>query len=73
MVKTGTPARYMAMVAPLLAECKPSWFGWNPSLSGPSVEAAMRRRLSSSCPVNRCRVELLCRNVLTGVSGLDDG
>jgi hypothetical protein len=43
MVKTGTPAKYMAIAAPLLAECNPRWFGVNPSLSGPRVVAAKHR------------------------------
>jgi hypothetical protein len=73
MVKTGMPARYMVMAAPLLTECRPSWFGGNPSFLGPRVEAAKLRHFSSYCPENRCIVEFLCRNVLMGVSGLEDG
>ena len=47
MVKTGTPARYIAIAAPLCAECKPILSAVNPNASGPMIEAANRRRFRS--------------------------
>jgi len=47
MVNTGTAAKYIAIAAPLRAECKPILSAVNPNKSGPMVEAANRRRFRS--------------------------
>ncbi len=41
-VKTGTTDRYMAIAAPLQAECKPIWAAVKPRISGPMEVAAKR-------------------------------
>ncbi len=50
----GTPERYIAIAAPLLAECRPISYGENPSVSLPMAAAANRKRLSNCVPENRC-------------------
>jgi hypothetical protein len=54
IVNTGTCAKYMAIAAPLLAECKPISFAVKPSESSPSVLAAKRRHLRNSDLENIC-------------------
>jgi hypothetical protein len=73
MVKTGTPARYIAIAAPLRAEWRPNRFGWKPSLPSPIEVAASLRHLRSCGPVNWSLDPSLCKNVFTVVSVLVDG
>ena len=40
IVKTSTPAKYMTIVAPHLAEFKPFWSAMTPRTSGPMDVAA---------------------------------
>ncbi len=65
----GTPARYIAMAASLLVECRLSWFGLKPSFSGPMEAAVSLMHINYSWPVNLCEVELSFRYVFIGVSG----
>ncbi len=50
MVKTGTLVRYIAIAAPLLAECRPFSFAENPKMSEPIEVVASRRHRKSSVP-----------------------
>jgi len=50
MVKTGTPARYTAIAAPLLAECRPISFAEKPKMAEPIEGVASHRRRKSSVP-----------------------
>jgi hypothetical protein len=45
ILKTGTPARYIAMAEPLLAEWRPIWFVVKPRISGP-IDVAVRNEVS---------------------------
>jgi len=69
-VNTGTPARYMANAAPLLAECRPICSGENPSVFLPMAAAANHNRFSNFVPEKLMYFPLVMRNVLTGVSGV---
>jgi len=53
IVNTGTPAKYIAIAALLLAEWKPICFTVKPNSSGPIVVAAKRSLRKSTVPVNR--------------------
>jgi hypothetical protein len=72
IVKTGMPAKYMAIAAPLLAECRPISFSENPRISGPSVLVALRNCFSTCCPVKWCKDPSGRQNTFTGVSADDD-
>ncbi len=71
MVKIGTPANYIAIAAPLHAECNPIWDGENPNSSGPMEAAAKRGRASISGPVKKCNFPSNVLYVFTVVDGLD--
>jgi hypothetical protein len=73
IVNTGTPARNIAIAAPLLAECSPICFAVNPRISGPIAVVAIQSCFNNSGPVKRCRLPFCNRNVFTGVSLLEDG
>jgi hypothetical protein len=73
IVNTGTPARYIAIAAPLLAECKPICDSVSPKVSGPKAFVARQRCYSSSVPVKYCSLPSGCRKEFTGVSGLIEG
>jgi len=68
IVKTGIPARYIAIAAPLQAECNPICLAKNPSLSSLMDDAAIFGLCRSSFPVNKCSLLLLSMNVLTVLS-----
>jgi hypothetical protein len=51
IVNTGTPTWYIAIVVPLLAECRPIWSAVNPRISGSKDMAARRSHFQSSVPV----------------------
>jgi hypothetical protein len=72
MVKTGTPARNMAIAAPLHAEWRPNWSDVKPNSSGPIESATVRNRASSSGPENRCIFPPFVWKVFTVVFGVDD-
>ena len=71
-MKTGMPAKYMAIAAPLLAECRPISFSENPRISGPSVLVALRNCFSTFCPVKWCKDPSGRQDTFTGVSADDD-
>jgi hypothetical protein len=46
IVKTGIPARYIAIAALLLAECSPICLAVKPNVSAPMAVVASRRRFN---------------------------
>ena len=72
-VYTGTPDKFIAMAAPLLAECNPIWSGVKPSSSGPMEAAAILSREKSSGPENKWVLLSLDIKVFTIVVGPDVG
>ncbi len=70
LVKTGTPARFIAIAAPLWTECSPIWSGVNPSLSGPRDTAAIHSLDKCLGLENRCVLPSFDRNVFTVVLDL---
>jgi hypothetical protein len=56
IANTGTPAKNIAMVAPLQAEWRPIWMAENPKVSFPNVAATNHGRFSSSCLEKWCGV-----------------
>jgi len=73
IVKTGTPPRYIAMAAPLRAECRPTVSGSKPRASWPIDVAAALIRDRSSLPENKW-IELSGKQkVFTVDSGDEEG
>ncbi len=73
IVNTGTPARYIAIAAPLLAECNPIWSGVKPSSSEPREAAAILSLERSSGPENKWVLLSLDINVFTVIDGFEVG
>jgi len=53
IVNTGMCTKYMAIAAPLRAECNPISFAVKLSVSGPTAVVAMHNFLRSSVPVKK--------------------
>ncbi len=73
IVNTGTPVRYIAIAAPLLAEWSPIWEEVKPKTSGPSAVAALLSFFNNSVPVNRWIEPSVRRKELTIMFCENDG
>ncbi len=69
IVNTGICAKYMAIAAPLRAECNPISFAVKPSVSGPTTVVARRNFLRSSVPVKKLTRLSELTNLLTVSDG----